>query len=176
MSNHPTEQRQEVWNFSHSLSPENPSVGLFSHTTLFYGIKLRGDQQNWLMTNVPSLNPREGWRIKSLMLRYRTRGIENNSFFGGIDKIGIRDGNFTLHEFAPLASRTNNTWETLKLELSDPKSFNFGLGVSIHVSGFVDASPFDPPEPPPEVTSIEFVSIGLEFIKSGLPDVVLPSG
>jgi hypothetical protein len=75
-----------------------------------------------------------------------------------------------------LARHTNNTWETLKLELTDPKSFNFGLAVSIHVSGFIDASTFDPPEPPTEMTSIEFVSIGLEFIKSGLPGGVLPSG
>jgi hypothetical protein len=91
-----TAERQELWSFSHSLIPENPSMGIFKHNTLFYGIKLRIDQQNWLMTNVSSPDICDHqWLVKSLMLRYRSRDGNN----GGIDIIGIRDANMTLHQF-----------------------------------------------------------------------------
>ena len=66
------------------------------------------------------------------MLRFRMRDGPS----GEIDKIGIRDGDFTVHEFANLVIGRNNTWETLKLELlPGPRSYSFGLGVSIHVIG-----------------------------------------
>jgi hypothetical protein len=40
-------------------------------------------------------------RVTSLMLRYHIRDGPS----GGIDKIGIRDGDFKVHEFANLGYR-----------------------------------------------------------------------
>ncbi|HYX50088.1 MAG TPA: hypothetical protein VE843_10125, partial [Ktedonobacteraceae bacterium] len=44
-----------------------------------------------------------------------------------------------------------------------PRSFQFGLGVSIHVNNRVDTKA-DPPQPLPPVT-IDVASVGVEFIK-----------
>jgi murein tripeptide amidase MpaA len=145
----------ERWTFGTSLNVENPTVGQFKHTTLYTSIILAPGQHNFVMTSVPSPNVVEGWKIKSVMLRYRiTAGA------GVIDKIGIRDGNESIHSFENLLIGVNNAWETLKLELPCPKSFKFGLDVSIHV--FYDPG-FGGPQPPP--TPFQFASIGLEFTK-----------
>jgi hypothetical protein len=122
-------------------------------------ISLQKNEQNWLVANLPSPNVREGWRVNSLMLRFRTR----DSVFGEIDKIGIRDGDVVIHEFAPLVLRAYNSFSTVYNVLPGPRSFKLGLGVSIHVVANLD-SKVDPPQPPP-TTSIEVVSIGVEFVK-----------
>ena len=113
----------ERWTFGTSLNVENPTVGEFKHTTLYTSIVLEPGQQNFVMTSVPSPNVVEGWRIKSVMLRYRITGDGG----GTIDKIGIRDGNESIHSFENLLIGINNAWQTLKLELPCPMPFRFGL-------------------------------------------------
>jgi len=56
LSNQQIEEKQELWTFSHSLSPIDPSVEIFTRSTLYSKIKLNLDQQNWLVTNVLSSN------------------------------------------------------------------------------------------------------------------------
>lgn len=146
----------ERWTFGTSLNVENPQVGEFKHTTLYTSIKLAPGQHNFVMTSVPSPNVLERWRVKSVMLRYRITG--NGA--GVIDKIGIRDGNESIHSFENLLIGTNNSWETLRLELPCPRAFRFGLDVSIHV--FYDPGFGGPTQHP---TPFHFASIGLEFTK-----------
>lgn len=71
------------------------------------------------MADLPSPNVREGWRINSLMLRFRTRVSD----FGGIDKIGIRDGDTVIHEFAPLVLRSYNSFSTVNNVLPGSRSW-----------------------------------------------------
>jgi len=165
---HTRAQIQELWIGYTSITPDNPQVGKFRCGGLIYSVTLKNAEQNWLFANLPSPNIIDGWKIKSLKLRIRTRG----SPFGGIDKIGIKDGERVVHEFNPLAITAFNNWRTTgppqeHLELPNgPRIFLFGLGVSIHVNNRVDTKE-DPPPPLPPVT-IDLASIGVEFIKLGL--------
>lgn len=156
----PTTQIQELWIGYTSISPDNPQVGQIRVGGLTFSIILSNGQQNWIWTNVPSPNVSgEQWKIKSVKLRIRTR----DSPFGGIDKVGIKDGENVVHEFNPLAITSFNNWNTISLEVPGPRSFKFGLGVSIHLNNRVDTKE-DPPPPLPPV-KIEFASIGVVFIK-----------
>jgi hypothetical protein len=104
-------------------------------------------------------------------LRIRTE----ESPFGGIDKVGIKDGEGVVHEFNPLAITSFNNWQTISVELpGGPRSFRFGLGLSIHLNNRVDTKA-DPPPPLPPV-KISVASVGVEFIKSGLTGPVLDNG
>jgi hypothetical protein len=158
-----TPQIQELWICSHSIFPLHPK-GIFRITGFSSSIVLKQNEENWLMANLPSPNVREGWHIKSLMLRYRT---SFSGGLGGFDKIGIRDGDAVIHEFNQLSLRSNNTWKTTKLDLPGRRPFRFGLGASIHVTGLVDIKDDAPPPPPNTLppTTIEVVSIGVEFSK-----------
>ena len=105
----------------------------------------------------------------------KLRILTEESSFGGIDKVGIRDGQGVVHEFNPLATTSFNNWQTISLEVSGgPRSFRFGLGLSIHVNNRVDTKE-DPPPPLPPV-KISVASVGVEFIKSGLTGPVFDSG
>ena len=128
---------------------------------LTFSITLSNGQQNWIWTNLPSPNiSGEVWKIKSVKLRICT----SNSPFGGIDKVGIKDGENVVHEFNPLAITSFNNWEHyFTAKLPGPRTFKFGLGVSIHVNNRVDTKE-DPPPPLPPV-KIEVSSIGVVFIK-----------
>jgi hypothetical protein len=95
-----------------------------------------------------------------------------DSAFGGIDKVGIRDGEGIVHEFNPLAITSFNNWRTISLELPNgPRPFTSSLGVSIHVNNRVDTKP-DPPPPFPPV-KILVAGMGVEFIRSGVTGPVL---
>jgi hypothetical protein len=164
---HPTAQTQELWVGYTSISLDNPQVGQFGVRTQFFSIILNNAEQNWLFTNLPSLNLREGWQIKSVKLRIRTE----DSAFGGIDKVVIKDGERVVHEFGsspnPLAITSFNNWQTIPLEVpGGPRNFGFGLALSIHVNNPVDTKE-DPPSPFPPV-KILLAGIGVEFIKQGL--------
>lgn len=165
---HPTTQIQELWVGYTSISPDNLRVGQFRIGGLFYSIILNNAEQNWLFANLPTPNVREGWRIKSLKLRIRTEG----SPFGGIDKVGIRDGEGVVHEFNPLAITSFNRWQTIPLEIpSGPRTFRFSLGISIHVNNRVDTKQ-DPPPPLPPV-KVCLAGFGVEFIRPGVTGPVL---
>ena len=157
-----TTQNQELWTGYIGSSVDNPQVGQTRWGGLFFSITLGNAQQNWLFANLPTPNIRDGWKIKSLKIRTRTEG----SPFGGIDKVGIRDGENVLHEFNPLAITSFNKWQIIPLNVPGPRNFASGLGVSIHLNNRVDTKE-DPPSPLPPVR-ILVSGIGLEFIKQGV--------
>jgi hypothetical protein len=168
---HPTTQTQELWISYTSISRDNPQVGQFRIGGLFCSIRLDNGEQNWFFTNLPTPNVRDGWKIKSVKLRILTE----ESPFGGIDKVGIRDGEGVVHEFNPLAINSFNNWQTISLEVpGGPRSFRFGLGLSIHLNNRVDTKE-DPPPPLPPV-KISVASVGVEFIKSSLTGPVFDNG
>ena len=169
---HPTAQTQELWVGYTSISLDNPQVGRFGVRTQFSFIILNNTEQNWLFTNLPSPNLRDGWRIKSVKLRIRTE----DSPFGGIDKVVIKDGERVVHEFGspphPLAITSFNNWQTIPLEVPNgPRSFGFGLALSIHVNNRVDTKE-DPPPPLPPV-KILVAGMGVEFTRNGVTGPVL---
>ena len=88
-------QVQELWTSYIGSSVDNPRVGEIRWGGLFFSIILNNAQHNWLFANLPTPNIKEGWKIKTLKLRIRTE----RSSFGGIDKVGIRDGENVVHEF-----------------------------------------------------------------------------
>lgn len=156
-------QTQELWIGHTSISLDNPQVGKFRVMGLFSSIRLNDREENWFHTNLPTPNVRDGWRIKSVKLRILTE----ESPFGGIDKVGIRDGEGVVHEFGsppnPLAITSFNNWQTITLEVPGPRTFRFGLGLSIHLNNRVDTKE-DPPPPLPPV-KISVASVGVEFIR-----------
>lgn len=164
---HPTSQVQELWT-SYIGSSTDTQVGQIRWGGLFFSIILANGQQNWLFANLPTPNIRDGWKIKTLKIRIRTE----RSAFGGIDKVGIRDGENVVHEFGsgtgpanpPLAITSFGRWKIFPLELPlGPRSFASGLGVSIHLNNRVDTKE-DPPPPLPPVR-ILVSGVGVEFIK-----------
>jgi hypothetical protein len=166
----PTTQTQELWIGYTSISRDNSQVGQFRIGGLFCSIRLNNGEQNWFFTNLPTPNVSDGWKIKSVKLRIRTE----ESPFGGIDKVGIRDGEGVIHEFNPLAITSFNNWQTISREVpGGPRSFRFGLGLSIHLNNRVDTKE-DPPPPLPPV-KISVASVGAEFIKSSLTGTVFDS-
>jgi hypothetical protein len=147
-----TDQR---WIFGHALNIENPQVGTFSRSTLHSKLTLAETQDNWLLASIPTPNVTEGWKISSIMLRYTIRGRA-----GGIDKVGLRDGEQLVHFFEGLTAGPIAGWQTLTLPLSPTRTFKFGLGVSIHAS-YPDN--FDPAPLGP--TEFLFASVGLGFVR-----------
>ena len=87
----------ERWIFGHALHVENRQVGTFVRSTLYSKLTLVETQSNWLLAAVPAPNVTEGWRISGVMLRYTIRGRA-----GLIDKVGLRDGEQTVHSFEGL--------------------------------------------------------------------------
>lgn len=156
---HPTTQIQELWNSYIGSSVDNPQIGQIRWGGLFFSIILNNAQQNWLFANLSTPNVRDGWKIKSLKLRIRTE----RSPFGGIDKVGIRDGERVVHEFNPLAITSFDKWQIISLDVPGPRGFAFGLGVSIHLNNRVDTKE-DPPPPLPPVR-ILVAGIGVEFLR-----------
>jgi hypothetical protein len=158
-----SDQTQELWIGHTSIRPDNPQVGQFRPIGLFCSMRLNDREENWFHTNLPTPNVRDGWRIKSVKLRILTE----ESPFGGIDKVGIRDGEGVVHEFGsppnPLAITSFNNWQTITLEVPGPRNFRLGLGLSIHLNNRVDTKQ-DPPSPLPPV-KISVTSVGVEFIK-----------
>jgi len=158
---------QELWTSYIGSSVDNPQVGQIRWGGLFFGIILHNGQQNWLFANLPTPNIRDGWKIKTVKLRIRTE----QSPFGGIDKVGIRDGENVVHEFGrgtpqspPLSVTSFNRWQIISLDIPlGPRSFASGLGVSIHMNNRVDIKQ-DPPPPLPPVR-ILVSGMGVEFIK-----------
>jgi hypothetical protein len=112
-----SEQLLELWAGAHSIFPldASGSRGTFQITGFASKLVVKHPQENWLMANLPTPNIRDGWRIKSLKIRYRTSDLASGGD-GGIDKIGIRDAERVIHEFNHLSIRSNNTWETRKLD------------------------------------------------------------
>jgi hypothetical protein len=157
---------QELWT-SYLGSSTDTQVGQIRWGGLFFSIILDNGQQNWLFANLPTPNIRDGWKIKTLKLRIRTE----LSALGGIDKVGIKDGENVVHEFGsggpgnhPLSITSFNKWQIIPVELPlGPRSFASGLGVSIHLNNKVDTK-VDPPPPFPPVR-ILVSGIGVEFIK-----------
>jgi hypothetical protein len=161
---HPTAQTQELWVGHNSIDLDDPRVGQFRHMGLFFNIILNNAEQNWLHTNLPSPNVREGWRIKSVKLRIRTE----DSAFGGIDKVGIRDAERVVHEFGspphPLSITSFNKWQTVLLEVpGGPRPFTSSLGLSIHINNKVDTKA--EPQPPFPPVKILVAGIGVEFAR-----------
>lgn len=108
------------------------------------------------MTSIDAPNVLGGWQIKSVMLVYE---IKHGG--GIVDKIGLRDGPYTVHLFDGLTLSRTDFWRLHKSELPSPRSYRYGIGISIHVIYHDD---FDITSHP---TQFQFASIGLEFIKSG---------
>jgi hypothetical protein len=81
---------------------------------------------------------------------------------GGIDKIRIHDGPLVIETLEALQIKENNTRHTLVLHVTD-RIFKFGLAVSIHVIGFLP--PSEVPHTTEVLTTFEFVSVGLGFVK-----------
>ena len=162
-----TTQAQELWTSYTGSSVDNPQVGQIRWGGLFFSIILGNGQQNWLFANLPTPNIRDGWKINTLKLRIRTE----SSPFGGIDKVGIRDGENVVHEFGsggpanpPLSIKSFDRWQIINLNIPfGPRSFASGLGVSIHFNNRVDTKE-DPPAPLPAVR-ILISGIGVEFTK-----------
>lgn len=148
----------ERWVFGHALNVESPTQGVLSRSTLYGKLTLKVQQQNWLLAAVPTPNVTEGWRVSAVMVRYV---IKNSSSGGGlIDKVGLRDGENTVHEFANLTAGAAPTWQTLTLTMPSPAPFKFGLGVSIHASNVFATDP-----PPNAIADIEIVGVGLRFVR-----------
>ena len=133
-------ERDERWTFGHAFNVENPDMGDFERNTLYSKITLtkNGDpysptQSNWVLASIPTPNATEGWKISSVMLRYTIIGKP-----GIIDKVVLRDGDLEVHSFENLTVGPISGWQTLTLSLPQPKTFQFGLGVGIHVV-FIDA-------------------------------------
>jgi hypothetical protein len=158
---------EERWSFGCSLTVENPAVGRFINTGLYTGIELTHLQQNWLVCSVPAPNVLEAWKIKSIMIQYNIRNTQGD--YGKVDKIGIRDGNQTVHGFENLDIGRNANWEIRKLALPTPWDYRFGIGVNIHV---IYPEVLDPG---PWPTQFLFTSIGLEFTKSADGPVIEPT-
>jgi hypothetical protein len=57
---HPTTQTQELWVGYTSISLDNVRVGQSRIGGLWFSIILNNGEQNWLFTNLPSPNVREG--------------------------------------------------------------------------------------------------------------------
>jgi hypothetical protein len=148
-------ERDERWIFGHALHVENPAGGTFALSTLYSKLTLVETQSNWVLASVPTPNVTQGWKIAGVMLRYSIRGRA-----GVIDKVGLRDGDQTVHSFENLNHGPVAGWQTLALTLPSPKAFRFGMGVSIHAA-YPDN--FDPmPLGPSEFL---FASVGLAFLK-----------
>jgi hypothetical protein len=160
-------QIQELWTGYIGSNVDNLQIGQIRWGGLFFSITIGNGQQNWLFSNLPTPNIRDGWKIKSLKLRIRTEG----SPFGGIDKVGIKDGENVVHEFNPLAITSFNHWQIMTLDVPGPRNFSSALGVSIHLSNRVDTK-VDPPSPLPPVR-ILVSSIGVEFIKQSMTGPVI---
>jgi len=149
--------RDERWTFGHALNVESSSGGTFSRSTLYSKLTLLETQHNWLLASVPTPNVTEGWKIAGVMLRYSIRGRA-----GLIDKIGLRDGDQTIHSFENLNNGPIAGWQTLSLPLTPTRTFRYGLGVAIHAS-YPDN--FDPMPLGP--TEFLIASVGLAFVKEG---------
>ena len=145
----------ERWIFGHALHVENRQVGTFVRSTLYSKLTLVETQNNWLLAAVPAPSVTEGWRISAIMLRYTIRGRA-----GVIDKVGLRDGEQTVHSFEGLNLGPIAGWQSLNLPLSPAVPFKFGLGVSIHANypDNFDPQPLGPAE-------FLFVSVGLGFVR-----------
>ena len=144
----------ERWIFGHALTVENPQVGTFVRNTLYSKLTLMSGspvQHNWLLAAVPAPNVTEGWRISAIMLRFTTIGNA-----GFLDKVGVRDGEQTVHGFENLNIGPQPNWTTLTWPLPSARPFKFGLGVAIHVSAV-----------PTALGPIEFrvVGVGLTFTR-----------
>src|ERR1022692_917509 len=129
--------KDERWTFGHALHVEDPNVGNFIHAALYSRLSLGVNQSNWVLASIPTPNVTQGWKISSIMLRYTIRGFAWNLVGGAhtadgspvtggpgiIDKIGIRDGDVSVHEFGGLQLTfiTGGGWETLALPLPEPK-------------------------------------------------------
>lgn len=116
-------------------------------------LTLNEAQDNWLLGSTPTPNATEGWRISSVLLRYTIRGRA-----GVIDRVGLRDGENPVHSYDGLAAGPIAGWQTMTLPLSPPRTFSFGLGVSIHANypDNFDPQPLGPAE-------FLFVSVGSGF-------------
>ncbi|MDA4126866.1 MAG: hypothetical protein OK452_06665 [Thaumarchaeota archaeon] len=173
--------KDERWTFGHALNVEDPTVGTFIRTTQYSKISLWVNDSNWVLASIPTPNVTKGWKISSVMLRYTIRGLGWNDIGdlldlppelppgatgpGVIDKIVIRDGDETVHEFEGLHLTKIKDWETLTLALPQSKQFKFGLGVSIHV--FYEG-PVGGDDVPAEIL---FASVGLGFVKETSVDL-----
>jgi hypothetical protein len=96
-----------------------------------------------------------GWKVASVLLRYTIRGRA-----GLMDKVGLRDGDQTVHMFEGLDIGPVAGWQSLTLPLPEPRTFSYGLGVSIHVT-YPDN--FDPQ--PLGRAEFLFASVGLSFVR-----------
>src|SRR5262245_50776980 len=121
----------ERWIFGHALHVENRQVGTFTRNTLYSELELtpaQPAQDNWVLASVPTPNVTEKWQISAVMLRYAIIGHAN----GIIDKVGLRDGEHLVWSFEGLNVGPGSGWQTLNLALPSPRTFSFGLGISIH--------------------------------------------
>jgi hypothetical protein len=147
----PTDER---WVFGHALNVENPQVGKFERKTLYSQLTLVSGtpvQTNWVLAAVPTPNVTEGWRVARVMVRVVILGRS-----GGIDKVGVRDGEREYHEFNESIGPQPN-WVTLSFDLPLAKpNIQFGLGVSIHA--FAAPTSLGP-------NDFRFVSVGALFAR-----------
>ena len=146
---------QQSWVFGHGLHVEDPGTGDFKRSTLYSSLTLERNESNWVLAAVPAPTGSPSWQVTAIMVRFYTPGRI------GIDKVGIRDGERPVASFEDLSvsDQTASTdWQTLRLPLSAPSPFEYGLGVGVHVVHSVAEyeSGINPME-------IRIVGVGVEF-------------
>jgi hypothetical protein len=145
--------RDERWIFGHALNVEDPNVGIFKRSTLYSSITLKPKESNWVLASIPAPNLTKGWKVGAIALRYHIIGEVAN-----IDKIGLRDGDQEVYSFENLLIGPVAGWQSVGLSISPSVPFQFGLGVSIHVTHLV------PEMLGPPVVEFRFASVGLGFV------------
>jgi hypothetical protein len=162
-----TEETEERWTYGSSINLLWPeivrSLNLDSSAGLYF--RLHPFFFNFVRAAIPAPDGTKGWQVKSVMLRYKISAPFTEFGFGGIiDSIKIMDGERRLWDSGSVSYGLTIGFETLKLELSEPKSFNYGLGVYIGVGYYwVYGMPL--------YSTFYFPSVGLEFVRGGVGPV-----
>lgn len=155
-----SQQTDESWIHGNSLSvmPEyNPITRHPSGIVLDLYAGLYAE----LLASIPTPDPNKGWLVKSVMLRYRIWSPISEFGFGGhLEEIRINDADLYLwNTFLGTDTGPTIGYRDLRLELPEPKSFKYGLGV--HIRPFYQWVPIIAPL----LTYVNIASVGLGFVK-----------
>jgi hypothetical protein len=153
-------QTEERWVHGNSLNIDWPEYLLYFRTGndfLFYLFLGTGTK---LHASIPAPAPTKGWRIKSLMLRHRISVPYSEFGIGGkLWSIIIYDAEHYL-DGAMLINNsiTYGEYQMIKVDLPEPKSYNYGLEVRV-------LAYYDYIYGAPWYTAYNIASVGVEFLR-----------